>query len=202
MLIVQPGAYMCQHENPAWESSLQRDIEFLPFTTILNYSNQLLIVSRKLSILFHSFARNPFILHGKQKHHADLNVYYHFNAYGSTFFVIVAENKYVFRSRGITVRISSSDFSNSSFSNLSASSKICQMWHTTHKKKLALKLPRIIGNMNIFTFSIFRQINTSNTSRHELEAALSHESITNYHHPSQGFAKMETLTDATKKKEK
>ena len=40
-----------------------------------------------------------------------------------TFFVMVAENRYVFRSRGITFKISSRDFSNSSFSNLSASSK-------------------------------------------------------------------------------
>jgi hypothetical protein len=40
-----------------------------------------------------------------------------------TFFVMVAENRYVFRSRGITFKISSRDFSNSSFSNLSASSR-------------------------------------------------------------------------------
>ncbi|KAJ0884593.1 hypothetical protein HanPSC8_Chr10g0435561 [Helianthus annuus] len=42
-----------------------------------------------------------------------------------TFLVIVAENKYVLLSRGMALRISSSDFSKSSFNNLSASSNTC-----------------------------------------------------------------------------
>lgn len=81
---------------------------------------QLMLISEVTKLFFHN------VVHLDLSFFIEVTVFLpHNKNIIQTFLVMVAENKYVLLSRGVLFKISSSAFSKSSFSNLSASSKTC-----------------------------------------------------------------------------